>query len=222
MTENTHPMADAVTRLAESLAASLGLTLWGVEVLPGGRSVVRVYVESAEAGQGVDIEQCAELSRLLGLSLDVEDCIPGAYVLEVSSPGLERRFFTAGQLSCAVGKQVEISLYVPLPDFPLRRKFQGELRAAPEDGQGLFSLAASDILPQNEEPPLVAFSFDQLRKVKQIHFVPEKALPGKGKKAVTEKKPAAGKKAEKGAAGGTVKIQAGQALPLSDAAAHED
>ena len=104
MTEQTPSLATIITRLAEPLATSMGLLLWGVEMLPGGKSVVRVFVESVEAGQGVDIEQCAALSRLLGLSLEVEDCIPGAYVLEVSSPGLERRYFTAGQLAGAVGE----------------------------------------------------------------------------------------------------------------------
>lgn len=177
MTEQTPSLATIITRLAEPLATSMGLLLWGVEMLPGGKSVVRVFVESVEAGQGVDIEQCAALSRLLGLSLEVEDCIPGAYVLEVSSPGLERRYFTAGQLAGAVGEYVEITLFAPLPNFPLRRKFQGELRAA--SSGGLFSLAAADIAPPGEAPPLVSFSFEEIRKAKRIHFVPEKVLPGK-------------------------------------------
>ncbi len=211
-------MAEAVARLAEPLAASLKLVLWGVEVLPGG-SVVRVFVESTEDGQGTDIDQCAHLSRLLGLALDVEDCIPGAYTLEVSSPGLERRFFTAAQLAGAVGKHVEITLFSPLPEFPLRRKFVGELRAAPAGeaaasaaqsaaqaaavnaaqpaAQGLFVLATEDTLLPDEEPPLVSFSFAQLRKARQVHFVPEKPLPGKKKGKPGEKKAKPGEKKTK-------------------------
>ncbi len=187
------PLAEVVTRLAEPLAASLKLVLWGVEVLPGG-GVVRVFVESMEEGQGTDIDQCAHLSRLLGLALDVEDCIPGAYTLEVSSPGLERRFFTAAQLAGAVGKHVEITLFSPLPEFPLRRKFIGELKSAPSGAESLFVLASGDVALPDEEPPLVSFSFAQLRKAKQVHFVPEKPLPGKKKAKPGEKKAKVGEK----------------------------
>lgn len=123
------PLADALAELAAPLAASLGLELWGIELGFGGRSLVRVYVE---VENGVSIDQCAELSRLLGLTLDVEDVIPGAYVLEVSSPGLERTFFTAGQLARTVGQRVEITLHQPFPSWPGRRKFRGLLQKAPE------------------------------------------------------------------------------------------
>ena len=221
----TDPLAEVVTRLAEPLAASLKLILWGVEVLSGG-SMVRIFVESTEDGQGADIDQCAHLSRLLGLALDVEDCIPGAYTLEVSSPGLERRFFTAAQLAGAVGKQVEIVLFSPLPAFPLRRKFIGELRAAPTSegpavdvqgavqgaAQALFVLAADDVLLSDEESPLVQFSFAQLRKARQIHFVPEKPLPGKKTAKANEKK---AKPSEKKAKPGGK----GKALPATAEAA---
>ena len=52
--------------------------------------VVRVYLDGP---QGVDVEQCAQVSRQLGLALDVEDIIHGAYQLEVSSPGLSTGVF---------------------------------------------------------------------------------------------------------------------------------
>ena len=115
---NQSPLAAAIADLAAPLAASLGLELWGVELAFSGRGLVRVFVESED---GVSVDQCAELSRLLGLSLDVEDLVPGAYVLEVSSPGLERTFFTEAQLARAVGQRVEITLHEPRPAL-LRRK----------------------------------------------------------------------------------------------------
>lgn len=136
MTENSNPLVESLTRLAEPLAASLGLALWGVEVLSGGRSVVRIFVESLEGDRGVDIDECAHLSRLLSLSLDVDDNISGAYTLEISSPGLERRFFTAAQLAAAVGRHVEVTLAAPVPAFPQRRKFQGLLCSASLEGGG--------------------------------------------------------------------------------------
>ena len=65
-----------------------GYELVHVELAAAGSSpVVRVY---ADRPGGITISDCAELSRRIGLFLDVEDLIPGHYVLEVSSPGIER------------------------------------------------------------------------------------------------------------------------------------
>ena len=207
---NQSPLAAAITDLAAPLAASLGLELWGVELAFSGRGLVRVFVESEN---GVSVDQCAELSRLLGLSLDVEDLVPGAYVLEVSSPGLERTFFTEAQLARAVGQRVEITLHEPRPAWPGRRKFRGLLQGAPgiapqgEDalpeagGQtehDQFLLKAEDVARPGEEEPLVAFAFADVKKAAQVHFFPEQALPGKKnqKKHVVKKtvspKPKAG------------------------------
>ncbi len=198
------PLASALTDITAPLAASLGLELWGIELAFGGRGLVRVFVESEN---GVSIDQCAELSRLLSLSLDVEDLLPGAYVLEVSSPGLERTFFTEAQLARAVGQRVEITLHQPHAAWPGRRKFRGPLQQAPAsishedkegtpepassappaeatDGTGLFTLRAEELARPGEEDPLVSFTFADLKKAVQIHFFSEQPLPGKpaGKK----------------------------------------
>jgi ribosome maturation factor RimP len=175
-------LAQTITDLARPLAGSLNLSLWGIEAAFGGRSVVRVYVESE---QGVSIDQCAELSRLLGLALDVEDAVPGAYVLEVSSPGLERIFFTPEQLSGALGQSLEITLAAPSSEFSGRRKFRGILIGAPEAGHaasGAFSLQVENPSRQGEIEGLLSFDFAALKKARRIHSVPEKSLPGKGEK----------------------------------------
>ena len=188
---NQSPLAAAITDLAAPLAASLGLELWGVELAFSGRGLVRVFVESEN---GVSVDQCAELSRLLGLSLDVEDLIPGAYVLEVSSPGLERTFFTEAQLARAVGQRVEITLHEPQPAWPGRRKFRGLLqgppggdpqgketlpRAGEKTGENLFFLKAEGVARPGEEEPLIVFAFADVKKAAQVHFFPEQTLPGK-------------------------------------------
>ena len=198
------PLIQRLTELADPLARSMGLALWGIELAFGGRSLVRVFVESAapaplatEGGasedggetpegavqaQGVTVEQCAELSRLLGLSLDVEDLVPGAYVLEVSSPGLDRIFFTEEQLARAVGQAVDVTLAEPLEGFPGRRKFRGLLREAPSAGGGMFRLQLEEAAFPGEEPPLVDFTFAAVKKARQVHVPPEKVKPGKGGK----------------------------------------
>jgi ribosome maturation factor RimP len=113
--------------LIEPTAQSMGLRLWGLEVpaaLKGG--VLRVYIDSDE---GVTIDQCAELSRHLNLILDMEDMIPGPYTLEVSSPGLERPFFTLDQLGPYAGRTISVKLKEPLQGS---RKWRGRLEEVSE------------------------------------------------------------------------------------------
>ena len=81
-------VADKVTTLATPILASLGLELVDLEFRSAGRShVLCLYIDKPE---GVTLDDCAEVSRELSLTLDVDDCIPGRYTLEVSSPGLNR------------------------------------------------------------------------------------------------------------------------------------
>ena len=184
-------LARTITNLAAPLAASLALDIWGVEAAFGKRSVIRVYVEGEN---GVDIDKCAELSRLLGLTLDVEDAIPGAYVLEVSSPGLERTFFTPEQLAAHTGKVVEITLHAPLAACPDRKRLLGTLSGARD---GLFSLSLLDA-PKNA-PLEAAFSWNDVKKAKLVHFLPETPEHVKGRKPKENIPPTA---AENGPAGG--------------------
>lgn len=109
--------------IIEPLAQAQGLELWGLDIPAGsGRGVLRVYVESEN---GVSIDDCAALSRNLSVVLDVEDPLPGSYVLEVSSPGLERPFFTPRQMAAFTGSPVAVSLLEPIDG---RRKWRGVLK----------------------------------------------------------------------------------------------
>lgn len=77
-----------ITELAQPILDSLGLELVDLEFRAAGRShVLCLYIDKPG---GVNLDDCAEVSRELSLVLDVEDCIPDRYSLEVSSPGLER------------------------------------------------------------------------------------------------------------------------------------
>jgi len=120
--------------LVKTQTDALGLTLWGLEAPAGsGRQMVRVFVEgSGEDEQGVDVDSLAKLSRALSVALDVEDVVPGAYTLEVSSPGLERRFFAPRQLPRYLGRTVTARLDDPEP-ISGRRKFTGKLTRAEDD-----------------------------------------------------------------------------------------
>ncbi len=82
-----------VQRIVEPVLASLGLVLVEVEVRGRGpKSLVRVVIERPpDQGDGaVSVEDCGRAHVVIGHALDAEDPIPHAYVLEVSSPGLDR------------------------------------------------------------------------------------------------------------------------------------
>ena len=139
----TEPLT-RLRNLVLPLVESLGLTLWGMEYAAAGkRSVLRIYIdvpgvsspeaETPDQIRGVDVKQCATVSRHVALALEVEDLIPGAYNLEVSSPGLERTFFEPGQLPPYVGRELDLTLRGPLPGpFPDRSRFKGVLLRAGE------------------------------------------------------------------------------------------
>ena len=111
-----------LSKLIEPVVQELGCELWGIEKLQQGRQVVlKIYIESAE---GINVDDCARVSRQVSAILDVEDPIPGEYMLEVSSPGVERRLFKPEHFNVCKGEKVQITLRQA---FDGRRKFKGLL-----------------------------------------------------------------------------------------------
>jgi ribosome maturation factor RimP len=111
-----------LSKLIEPMVQALGCELWGIEKLQQGRQVVlKIYIESAN---GVNVDDCARVSRQVSAMLDVEDPIPGEYLLEVSSPGVERRLFKPEHFNVCKGEKVQITLRQA---FDGRRKFKGLL-----------------------------------------------------------------------------------------------
>lgn len=115
-------------RLIEPLVSTLGYQLWGLEFSAHGkRKLLQVYIDSP---QGVGVEDCAMTSRQISSVLDVEDPISGEYMLEVSSPGMNRPLFNTGQFQQFVGHVVRVKLATP---FEGRRHFKGILRQVARD-----------------------------------------------------------------------------------------
>jgi ribosome maturation factor RimP len=116
---------EKITQLVKPQCQLSGLSLWGIEFAPGAgkkRGLLRIYVD---APQGVNVDQCARLSRELSVILDVEDIIPGPYNLEISSPGLDRIFFSPEQLTGYIGQKLKVKLTNPIDR---RKNFSGTLQ----------------------------------------------------------------------------------------------
>ena len=88
-------VVEQVRGIAARVAASCGLAIFDVQFRREGQGMVlRVLIDrsgpSATAEESVSVDDCARVSRDLSAILDVDDVIPTAYTLEVSSPGLDR------------------------------------------------------------------------------------------------------------------------------------
>lgn len=108
-------MANAIEKsvweMAESLLAGSGVELVDVEYVKEKDRYLRVFIDKPE---GVGIEDCQSLSEKLEKLLDERDVIPEQYILEVSSPGLDRVLKKTRDFERERGKQVDVSLYEPM------------------------------------------------------------------------------------------------------------
>src|SRR5260221_6418490 len=109
---------DQVREIVERVATTSGLEVVEVELRGAGKArMLRIVIDKVgQSGGGVDAkpvgvthEDCANLSREVGTILDVEDVIPGnSYVLEVSSPGLDRKLLRQADYERFTGSQVKL------------------------------------------------------------------------------------------------------------------
>lgn len=95
--------------LVKQTVEGIGYELVGVELLarPKAGHLLRVYID---AEGGIGLADCERVSHQLGGVLDVEDPIAGEYALEVSSPGLDRPLFDAGQFARFVGSVARVRM----------------------------------------------------------------------------------------------------------------
>jgi ribosome maturation factor RimP len=116
-----------LARLLEPTVEGLGYELTDLELRQGGKSgVVRVFIDKSD---GIGLADCETVSRQISALLDVEDPLPGHYVLEVSSPGLDRKLTKLEHYRRFLGNDLRVQLRFPLEG---RRKFRGTLLAADE------------------------------------------------------------------------------------------
>jgi len=126
---------DRIRGIAERVAKDLGLEVWDVQHRREGRGqVVRVYIDrpgpSATPEESVSIGDCEQVSREIGAILDVEDPLPSAYTLEVSSPGLDRPLRDARDYVRFAGRLAKIVVADAVDN---QTAFEGHLRGLDGD-----------------------------------------------------------------------------------------
>jgi ribosome maturation factor RimP len=110
-----------VQELVERLVTRQELELVHVELAGGRKPILRVYIDKPG---GVTLDDCAAVSERLSVHLDVEDLIPGQYVLEVASPGLDRGLYKPTDYERFAGLPAHIKLSEPING---QRNFHGKL-----------------------------------------------------------------------------------------------
>ncbi|AAZ17941.1 conserved hypothetical protein [Psychrobacter arcticus 273-4] len=143
-------LSTKVTELTNIIApavAACDVALWGIEFAPqGNRSLLRIYIEALPEEQAqnkqVTIENCAAVNHQVSGILEVHDPIAGEFILEVSSPGFDRAFFSDEQMHAYVGQTVSLRLIQAIGEGDKkRRKATGTLNSI--DGTSL-KLTATD------------------------------------------------------------------------------
>jgi ribosome maturation factor RimP len=121
---------EKVREAAERVAGSLGLEIFDVEWKVGKDRLLRVYIDRLPGpqnpeGLGVTHKDCERVSEQLSVILDVEDLIPGpSYVLEVSSPGLDRKLIKPADYERFVGRLAKVWVNEPIEK---QNYFEGRL-----------------------------------------------------------------------------------------------
>jgi ribosome maturation factor RimP len=131
------PLAQ-IRAIAERVAASRGLNVWDVQSRrEAAGHVVRVIIDrpgpAATAEESVSIEDCEQINREVSTILDVEDPLPFAYTLEVSSPGLDRPLRDRGDYERFAGRLAKVVLAEPVDN---QKAFAGRLRGV--DGSAVL------------------------------------------------------------------------------------
>ena len=144
---------ERVSAICEPLLAAEGLELIDVEyVRESGRWLLRLFIDKPG---GVGLEECAAGSRAVDKVLEVEEIIPNAYSIEVSSPGLDRPLKKPLHFEQARGKVVRIKTFAAV-GTPPRKSFQGTLTRVVEGavtidvaGAGTFDIDLAQIAKAN-------------------------------------------------------------------------
>ena len=148
-------VAGVVKELITPMADEMGYYLWDVEfVKEGADKYLRITIDNEE---GITIEDCEKVHRAIDPILDEADPISEAYILEVSSPGIERELKTPEHIDACEGWDVELKLYAPKDGAKV---FRGVLCGYDEDGKIVIEIGEERTAFDPREIAKIATYFD--------------------------------------------------------------
>ncbi len=150
----TQNVVERIAAVAERIGNQHGVEIVDAELMGGGiHRVLRVYIDKPE---GVTLDDCQNVSHELGEVLDAEDVVPGAYTLEVSSPGVDRKLTKAKDFERFVGQKVKIALKQAVDGS---KRVEGVLQAFSNDVATLTVAQG-----KNKEPKQVLIELNEIDK----------------------------------------------------------
>jgi ribosome maturation factor RimP len=127
----------------------------------GSRATLQIMAERADDG-GMTVDDCSEISNTVSALLDVADPVPGAYVLEVSSPGIDRPLLRPEDYRRFAGFEAKIDLARPVEG---RRRYRGRLLGLEGDAA---KLRVSDKKLSAGEDTTVLLPLDAIQRAKLV------------------------------------------------------
>ncbi len=150
---------ERIRQIAERVAGSEGLELLAVEWAgPARGGILRLTIDRPDTP--VSHRDCQTVSDQLGTLLDVENLVDARYILEVASPGLDRKLYKPADYQRFRGRRVKVRLRHPLPSeslAPNQRRFEAQLEGL-QDGQVSFRL--------NDQ--LISVPYDEIETVNLV------------------------------------------------------
>ena len=137
------------------VAASEGVSVYDVEyVKEGGEYYLRGYIDKPD---GVNIQDCENVSRRFSEELDKADFIEEAYTLEISSPGLGRKLTKDRHLQNSIGQMIEIKFYKPVNG---QKELSGILKAFDDKNITITDDGNNDILIERADAAVIRLALD--------------------------------------------------------------
>lgn len=157
-------LAEKITEIAQSVVDKHNLELVRADIVGSVKSpTVRVFIDKSV---GVSHEDCAAISRDLSKVLDERDFIPSAYMLEVSSPGLERELYSLKDFEKFVGNLAKVRTRMVIDG---QRNFRGRIKA----------IEGEEIVFADQTNGDVRFTFEAVAKANLEIDVEEELKRGK-------------------------------------------
>ncbi|MBP3376357.1 MAG: ribosome maturation factor RimP [Clostridia bacterium] len=148
-------IASTVRELVTPIAEEMGYFIWDVEfVKEGADKYLRITLDNEE---GININDCEAFHRAIDPVLDEADPISESYILEVSSPGIERELKYPEHIDACEGWDVEVKLYAPRNGS---KQYRGVLVGYDEEGCIVIEAGEESISFKPEEIAKIATYFD--------------------------------------------------------------
>lgn len=128
------PLESKIEALIAPTLVSMGYSLVRIKLLQGDkRNTLQIMAEKLNS-EGINLDECSQISKSISAILDVEDPIAAEYLLEVSSPGMDRPLVKIGDFTMHEGKNAKIHTFTPVEG---RRKFKGKLLPVKDEEIGI-------------------------------------------------------------------------------------